>query len=148
MLYEEMAAQGVKFRGNFVHVDPSHPLIGQVRSMGGAMVELDPAKLARYGLSPGDILVNVQEITARLAAGDLHPLTSLRQVLLHEMGHIGGPAQLIGTRAPADPYYAAREAAASMRASTLTPNATDSTALLNHADEQLRAAIAYLGISP
>ena len=147
-LYEEMAAQGVKFRGNFVNVDPSHPLIGLVRSMGGAMVELDAASLARYGVSAGDILVNLQEIKARLAAGALHPLTSIQQVLLHEMGHVGQPARLIGPRVPADPYYAAREAAASMHASTLTPIASDSTALLQHAQEQLNAAISYIGLAP
>jgi len=147
-LHEQLAAEGVKFRGNFVNVDPSHPLIGQVRSMGGAMVPLDAAPLARYGVSPGDILVNVQEIQARLAAGEMRPLTSARQVLLHEMGHPGQPAELIGRRMPADPFYAAREAAASMRASTLTPNVTDSTALLQHAQEQLRAAITFLGFAP
>jgi RHS repeat-associated protein len=147
-LHEQLAAEGVRFRGNFVHVDASHPLFSSVQGHGGAFVELDPGRLATYGVSPGDILVNVPEMEAAVARGATRPLTNVEQVALHEMGHVGQPAYMQGARMPMDAYYSAREAAASMRGSTLTSNTTDADALLQHALSHLRAAVDWFHLQP
>jgi hypothetical protein len=108
-------------------VSEESQMIGLVREKGGALHEL-------AGADRGTTWINMDVVKEKLAAGELAPLTTPKQVLQHEMGHFGQEV-IMTDELGHIPYYI-REAHASEAAAANATAAADRAALTAHADRQ------------
>ena len=126
-------------RQAWVHVTAADPIYGQVVNHGGAFVQ------------NGRIYVNMDVIGGGVVDAELGTALESRQVLQHELGHLGQP-NLTAARGE-QPYlwnaqYHAREANASANAAAQATNEVNRRVLLEHANANLNQSRAYQRADP
>jgi RHS repeat-associated protein len=132
---KQLQAEGVPLRGNFVNVAPTDPLYKSVVEHGGAFHQ------------HGKIYVNMDVIGRGVRDPELGTLLTPKQILQHEMGHVGQAALKADPRsATGIAEYAAREADASLRAAMAAQDPADIASLLRHSQAQNEKARQVLNL--
>jgi RHS repeat-associated protein len=137
---EGLQAEGVKLRGNFVHVEPGTFRWRDVENHGGAFHQLKHSE-------QGTTFVNMDLLGDGIKDPSTGAVLNTRQVLQHEMGHFGQAT--LPNYASDHLNYAAyynREAQASMNAAKNATNPEDKAALLEHASKAINYAKRFLGL--
>jgi nucleotide-binding universal stress UspA family protein len=135
-----LEAEGVNVqRQAWVHVAEGDALYGQVVNHGGAFVQ------------NGRIYANMDVVALGAVDRDIGIALESRQVLQHELGHLGQPTLSVGQGE--QPFrwsaqYYAREANASARAASQTANEVDRRILLEHANANLALSRRYQAADP
>jgi RHS repeat-associated protein len=139
---ENLQAQGVPVRGNFVHVEQGSPFYADVVKHGGAYHQLS-------GELTGTTFLNMRILGRGVYDRELGTFLTTPQVLQHEMGHFGQGAMSIDSQTILGAaLYRAREAQASMCAARSATNAVDEAALLYHAQQNVNVSQQLLAIPP
>jgi RHS repeat-associated protein len=136
---ESLQAEGVKLRGNFVHVEPGTFRWRDIENHGGAFHHLKNS-------DKGTTFVNMDLLGDGIKDPSTGAVLNTRQVLQHEMGHFG-QATLPDYASDSLNYaaYYNREAQASMNAAKNATNPEDKAALLEHASKAINQAKRFLG---
>jgi RHS repeat-associated protein len=135
-----LEAEGVNVqRQGWVHVSEGDALYGQVVNHGGAFQQ------------NGRIYVNMDVIGGGVVDAELGTALESRQVLQHELGHLGQPN--LSVARGEQPYlwnaqYHAREANASANAAAQTANEVDRRVLLEHANANLARSREFQAADP
>jgi RHS repeat-associated protein len=133
---EQLQADGVTLRGNFINVTEGSPVYRATVDNGGAFANLDT----------GDIYVNIPHLESMLANRNLSGLQNIRQILLHEMGHVWqADINLVHDLYLDATIDQVMEARASMTGAQMTTNIADQEALLQHAMSRLEQASHFFG---
>jgi len=125
---EQLQAEQVPLRGNFVNTTEADIRYGSVKLHGGAV----------HDIPTGTTYVNMDLLEANASELGLTP----KQVLQHEMGHFGQTTELAlnAEGSPLTSAYIQREGEASLAAAKAATSPADVDALLQHALDNFNVA--------
>lgn len=134
-----LESEGVNMqRAAWTHVGPGESGYAAVVNHGGAYVQ------------NGRIYANMDVIGGGVRDPNLGTILEPRQVLQHEVGHLGQPAMASGDvpgSAIWNAEYYQREAQASLNAAAEATNAADQAALTTHGATALEHAMRFLNLT-